>query len=104
MIGLTTQQAKLLDFIESYMEDRRAAPSFEDMKEAVGLSSKSGIHRLLQGLEERRYIRRWHNRARAIEILRPSDLSRAGSTELVAELRNRGYLVSINPAIPALAA
>lgn len=69
MIGLTAQQRALLTFIERYQRDHDGvAPSFDEMKEAIGLASKSGIHRLLTALEERGFIRRIKNRARALEV------------------------------------
>ena len=66
---LTAKQRDLLHFIKSYQEAHDHAPSFDEMKDAVGLKSKSGIHRLVNALEERGHIRRLANRARAIEIL-----------------------------------
>lgn len=67
---LTAQQARLFRFIESTMARKGAAPSFREMRDAMGLKSGSGIHRLLTGLEERGFIRRLPCRARAIEIVR----------------------------------
>jgi SOS-response transcriptional repressor LexA len=66
---LTKRQRQLLDFIVEYTETRRIAPSFDEMKDALGLHSKSGIHRLINALEERGLIRRINFRARAIEVL-----------------------------------
>ena len=66
---LTAKQRDLLNFIKSYQAAQDHAPSFDEMKDAVGLKSKSGIHRLVNALEERGYIRRLANRARAIEII-----------------------------------
>ncbi|MGC6536534.1 MAG: LexA family protein, partial [Candidatus Puniceispirillaceae bacterium] len=60
---LTAKQRDLLNFIKSYQEAQDHAPSFDEMKDAVGLKSKSGIHRLVKALEERGYIRRLANRA-----------------------------------------
>ena len=68
---LTQRQLQLLRFIHAYMREHGVPPSFEEMRHALGLRSKSGIHRLISGLEERGYIRRLAYRARAIEILRP---------------------------------
>ena len=64
---LTQKQSELLAFT-SHMDKHEVPPSFEEMRDALGLASKSGIHRLVSGLEERGYIRRLANRARAIEI------------------------------------
>jgi repressor LexA len=68
---LTQKQSELLAFLTSHMAEHDVPPSFDEMRDALGLASKSGIHRLVSGLEERGYIRRLANRARAIEILRP---------------------------------
>ena len=67
---LTTKQKDLLAFLTKYLAEHQVSPSFDEMREAVGLASKSGIHRLVSALEERGYIRRLANRARAIEIIR----------------------------------
>ena len=67
---LTRKQKELLLFIDSYFNQRGIAPSFEEMKEAVNLKSKSGIHRLVTALEERGFLRRLRHRARALEVLR----------------------------------
>jgi repressor LexA len=70
---LTRKQRDLLVFIHEHMTDDDVAPSFEEMKEALGLKSKSGIHRLITGLVERGYIERLPHRARALEIKRLPD-------------------------------
>jgi len=70
---LTTKQRQLLDFIEKRLETDGVSPSFDEMKEALGLKSKSGVHRLVKALEERGFIRRLPNRARALEVTRPAD-------------------------------
>ena len=67
---LTNKQYELLTFIDEILESRGIAPSFEEMKKAINLKSKSGIHRLIIALEERGYLRRLPNRARALEILK----------------------------------
>lgn len=67
---LTQRQHQLLEFIHSYMTDHGVPPSFEEMRGALRLKSKSGIHRLITGLEERGYIRRLAYRARALEVVR----------------------------------
>ena len=69
---LTQKQSELLAFLTSHMDAHEVPPSFDEMRDALGLASKSGIHRLVSVLEERGYIRRLANRARAIEILRPA--------------------------------
>jgi repressor LexA len=71
---LTRKQHELLVFIDRYLREEGYSPSFEEMKEALGLRSKSGIHRLISALEERGFLRRHHNRARALEVVRMPDL------------------------------
>jgi repressor LexA len=66
---LTKKQRDLLIYIHEHMKDSDIAPSFEEMKEALDLKSKSGIHRLISGLEERGFIERLPHRARALRIL-----------------------------------
>jgi len=70
---LTKKQRDLLLFIHEKLQENGVAPSFDEMKEALNLKSKSGIHRLIGALEERQFIRRLPNRARALEILRLPD-------------------------------
>lgn len=73
---LTRKQHELLRFIQTRLEESGISPSFEEMKEALDLKSKSGVHRLISALEERGFIRRLPNRARALEVLRqPEDVS-----------------------------
>ena len=67
---LTHQQEKLLQFISDFQNKSNVTPSFDEMKDGLGLKSKSGIHRILSALEERSYIRKLNNRARAIEIIK----------------------------------
>jgi repressor LexA len=66
---LTKKQYDLLQFIDNHLKSRGVSPSFDEMKDALGLKSKSGIHRLITGLEERGFIRRLPHRARALEVL-----------------------------------
>lgn len=70
---LTRKQHDLLVFIQSRLAVDGVSPSFEEMKEALELRSKSGVHRLINALEERGFIRRLPNRARALEILKVPD-------------------------------
>jgi repressor LexA len=67
---LTAKQHELLMFINSRLGQTGVSPSFDEMREALDLKSKSGVHRLISALEERKFIRRLPNRARALEILR----------------------------------
>src|SRR5690606_25089199 len=79
---LTRKQHELICFIADRLNETGVSPSFEEMKEALDLKSKSGVHRLISALEERQFIRRLPNRARALEVLRvperPGD-KRAGA-------------------------
>ena len=67
---LTRKQHELLTFIDRHLKATGFSPSFEEMKEALQLRSKSGIHRLISALEERGFLRRRHHRARALEVVR----------------------------------
>jgi repressor LexA len=76
---LTRKQIELLDFIRARIEAEGVPPSFEEMKEALGLKSKSGIHRLITALEERGFIRRMAHRARALDIVKlPEAMEKPG--------------------------
>lgn len=70
---LTRKQQELLGFIDQRLKADGVSPSFEEMKDALKLRSKSGVHRLISALEERQFIRRLPNRARALEVLRLPD-------------------------------
>jgi repressor LexA len=70
---LTRKQYELLVYIDSHLKQTGFSPSFEEMKDALNLRSKSGIHRLISALEERGYIQRRHHRARALDVLRLPD-------------------------------
>ena len=87
---LTQKQHELLCFIDERLKESGVSPSFEEMKEALDLKSKSGIHRLISALEEREFIRRLPNRARALEVIK---LPEGGVS--TAEAAN---IVSMNPA------
>ena len=76
---LTRKQHELICFIADRLADTGVSPSFEEMKEALDLKSKSGVHRLISALEEREFIRRLPNRARALEVLRMPE--RAGDAK-----------------------
>lgn len=78
---LTAKQHELLRFIQRKLEETGISPSFEEMKEALDLKSKSGVHRLISALEERGFIRRLPNRARALEVLRRPEDVNAGSRQ-----------------------
>ncbi len=70
---LTTKQRELLMFIHERIKEGGVSPSFDEMKEALDLASKSGIHRLITALEERGFIRRLAHRARALEVIKLPD-------------------------------
>ena len=72
---LTRKQHELLRFIQERLQESGVPPSFDEMKEALDLRSKSGIHRLITALEERGFIRRLPNRARALEVIRQPEQS-----------------------------
>lgn len=75
---LTRKQTELLLYVNSRLTEDGVSPSFDEMKDALGLRSKSGIHRLISGLEERGFIRRLPHRARALEVLRLPDQAGIG--------------------------
>jgi repressor LexA len=76
---LTRKQYELLRFINERLKEAGVPPSFDEMKDALDLRSKSGIHRLITALEERGFIRRLPNRARAIEVIKLPEVSAGGS-------------------------
>jgi repressor LexA len=67
---LTAKQRELLQFIHDRLQESGVSPSFDEMREALELKSKSGVHRLISALEERQFIRRLPNRARALEVIK----------------------------------
>jgi repressor LexA len=88
---LTRKQYELLMFIHERLKEAGVPPSFDEMKEALDLKSKSGIHRLITALEERGFIRRLPHRARALEILRLPESVSPG----ISSLRDRGFSPSV---------
>lgn len=91
---LTAKQHELIRFIQQRLEETGISPSFEEMKEALDLKSKSGVHRLISALEERGFLRRLPNRARALEVIRqPEDATpaRAAGSNVIS-------LASVAPA------
>ncbi len=88
---LTRKQYELLMFIHERVKEAGVPPSFDEMKDALDLRSKSGIHRLITALEERGFIRRLPNRARALEVLK---LPESISPSLAAQ-RGRGFSPSV---------
>jgi repressor LexA len=86
---LTAKQHELLLYINTRLSETGVSPSFEEMKEALDLKSKSGVHRLISALEERGFIKRLANRARALEVLR------------MPEMKSASNVVSLQPAAAA---
>src|SRR6188508_977136 len=72
---LTAKQRELLLFVNRRLGDTGVSPSFDEMREALDLKSKSGVHRLISALEERGFIRRLPNRARALEVVKLPEAS-----------------------------
>lgn len=89
---LTHKQMELLTFVHERLKESGVPPSFDEMKDALDLRSKSGIHRLIKALEERGFIKRLPNRARAIEVIR---LPEALQPNLAAAGRARGFSPSV---------
>ncbi|MEL7444990.1 MAG: transcriptional repressor LexA [Pseudomonadota bacterium] len=90
---LTAKQHELIQFIQQRLEETGISPSFEEMKEALDLKSKSGVHRLISALEERGFIRRLPNRARALEVIKqPEDSTPAprvaAANDIVSQARS----------------
>ncbi|MFN7174165.1 MAG: transcriptional repressor LexA [Thermaurantiacus tibetensis] len=105
---LTAKQHALLSFIAARLEETGVSPSFEEMKAALDLRSKSGVHRLVEALVERGFLRRLPNRARALEVLRlPGDVGarpaggRTATVTDIAEARARAAARAA-PAVRAL--
>src|ERR1700692_4748514 len=88
---LTRKQAELLRFIHERLKEAGVPPSFDEMKDALDLRSKSGIHRLITALEERGFIRRLPNRARAIEVIKLPESIAQG----MVSGRSRGFTPSV---------
>ena len=88
---LTRKQHELITFIQNRLEESGISPSFEEMKDALDLKSKSGVHRLISALEERGFIRRLPNRARALEVIKTPEGSvarrAANANDALAPLR-----------------
>src|ERR1051325_3043091 len=88
---LTRKQLELLRFIHERLKEAGVPPSFDEMKDALDLRSKSGIHRLITALEERGFIRRLPNRARAIEVIKLPGPVAGG----LGSSRTRGFTPSV---------
>ena len=80
---LTKKQYQLITYIDQRLNETGISPSYDEMKDALNLKSKSGIHRLITALEERGFIRRLPHKARALEVLKlPENLALAGKTDV----------------------
>ncbi len=91
---LTRKQHELIRFIQVRLEETGVSPSFEEMKEALDLKSKSGVHRLISALEERGFIRRLPNRARALEVLKqPEDVTSKAPAHMAANANSAASAV-----------
>ena len=88
---LTAKQRELLLFIDQRLKQDGISPRFDEMREALELKSKSGVHRLISALEERGFIRRLPNRARALEVVK------------LPEVQQSAKVVQLRPAAPAAA-
>jgi repressor LexA len=87
---LTRKQNELLMFINKRLNDDGVSPSFDEMKEALRLKSKSGIHRLITGLEERGFLRRLPHRARALQVLKLPDTAAMPAPNVMPMLARAG--------------
>ena len=98
---LTKKQSEILQYIADFMRNKGVSPSFEEMKHALNLKSKSGIHRLISGLEERGFIRRLPNRARALEIIKlPENEKSSNVTELHSDTITIPFVGKIAAGLP----
>ena len=101
---LTRKQLDLLRFIQQRMQECGVPPSFDEMKDALDLRSKSGIHRLIMALEERGFIRRLPNRARALEVIKLPEASTPSSSRGTGRFSPsviEGNLGRVRPPSPA---
>ncbi len=102
---LTRKQNELLMFINKRLNDDGVSPSFDEMKEALRLKSKSGIHRLITGLEERGFLRRLPHRARALQVLKLPDTAAMPApnvTPLLADARRAGLAEAREGFVPQI--
>ena len=95
---LTRKQFELLRFIHERLKEAGVPPSFDEMKDALDLRSKSGIHRLITALEERGFIRRLPNRARAIEVIKLPESVAQGSAAAARAASRRASSRAISAA------
>ena len=98
---LTAKQHELLLFIQQRLQETGISPSFEEMKDALDLKSKSGVHRLVSALEEREFVRRLPNRARALEVLRLPENAPVDRTPAVSDAVARATTAPAEAPAPA---
>jgi repressor LexA len=99
---LTTKQRELLMFIHERIKEGGVSPSFDEMKEALDLASKSGIHRLITALEERGFIRRLAHRARALEVIKLPDQATTAAPPKGRQAFVPHVVEGHRPSVPAL--
>ncbi|MFP6772326.1 MAG: repressor LexA, partial [Alphaproteobacteria bacterium] len=92
---LTRKQHELLKFIHGHLRKNGISPSFDEMKDALNLKSKSGIHRLITALEERGFIRRLAHRARALEVLKLPESVLPGGEKLSPNVIQGGFSAGV---------
>ncbi len=100
---LTVKQRELLLFIDERLKESGVSPSFDEMREALELKSKSGVHRLISALEERAFIRRLPNRARALEVLRMPELAPVASANVIGSIAAARPILQAAPNLPPAA-
>ncbi len=96
---LTVKQRELLTYIDQQLKASGVSPSFDEMREALDLKSKSGVHRLISALEERQFIRRLPNRARALEVVRLPDTQGSAQAAAPAAAPQQRPVVAANDTI-----
>src|SRR3982074_702312 len=99
---LTHKQNELLMFINKRLNDDGVSPAFDEMKEALRLKSKSGIHRLITGLEERGFLRRLPHRARALQVLKPPEAAAMPAPNVMPMLARAGFAESREGFVPQI--
>jgi len=94
---LTVRQNAVLNFIRTYYNELGIMPTFEEIRLGCGMSSKSGVHNVVEALVERNHLRRIPNRARALELIKDPhlgvDLATATDVDLAREASRRGYMM-----------
>ena len=94
---LTKKQKELFDYLSNYISKKNISPSFEEMKIAVNLKSKSGIHRLITSLEQRGFIKRLKHKARAMEIIKNFNNNSSSNDQNSVSIPFLGSIAAGNP-------